>query len=163
MTTHKFDIVLLAALLVTAVACAQSVPAPPRATAAGSPVPDISIPLVFSSNGTSCVGALDTATTNPYSRKIHRDRFIQWTIRNANCMNFDATKACVDFSNGDRLLVQGPHQCGDMPNSVSIDKRITNSKSQAPDNSTHIYSIRYNNVAGGDPEIEVVCDTCSDR
>lgn len=182
MTTHRMHLALAAAVLLTATACQQAAPNNPPASSASSAAPastptstatpaaapgggatppqTINVGLHFDENANGmCTGAL--GSQSQYSAKVRRGWKIHWAITN-DCATFDYTKACAEFTSTDKVLNGGSHQCG-KASSMAIDAVVTSVPGDAPDNSTHLYSIRYDARAGGDPEIVVLCDTCDEQ
>jgi len=145
---------------------AASTATPPAAARPPAPPNGIAIPVTFNLVNGTCIGSLDNGFQ--YMQKIKRsktgmDHHLYWQIANNNCTAFDFTKACVDLGTTDKLLANGTtHLCSNPGNNL-IDGVVTKSMSDAPDNSSHLYSIRYDGKAGGDPEIDIACDGCSDK
>ena len=180
MTTRWTPLALGVALLLTAVSCGQAQNSPPASTppATNAPAsasattsktppppqpPTITIALKYRNENGMCVGRLKDH--NDYKHNVMWTTQVTFTVDAAggngnggSCSGFDPTKACVELSSGDVLFAQQMYCFDAMGNPLTVP--VSSDMTAVPNNSTHLYSIRYDHDSGGDPELDLECVPC---
>ena len=141
MTTRRLRRALPLTLLLGAVACGPNSAGPNK-----GPIP-ITITFADSPAGGCSATMAGNGVTPAY-----RNQVIDWTLEGKSCSGWDPKLACLDFQ--DDVMNGSRHLCGNGGGMIH-----GTTSANAPEGRHH-YDAVYTGKPAGDPEIDILCDTC---